>query len=385
MNKISKEELKYLRGIRQFLHSEPELANEEINTAAFLASELRKTDPDRLITNLGGYGLAAVYNGETDGKSILFRADMDGVPIEEKGNLPYSSKNKGISHSCGHDGHMAIALGLARYIGRIRKRLSGRVVVLFQPAEETAEGAKRVLEDPKFSGLEPDECYALHNFPGYPLHSIVMRDEVFANSSIGMIVRLHGHTSHAGEPEKGKNPAGAMCSIIDVLKELPKYCEPTSGFILSTVIHARLGEQAFGTSPGYAHVMATLRANFDKDLELMKKRAVGFVQKIAGDDRLEHKIEWIEYFPSTINANSCNSIIGKAAEELGCKVIEMEKPFVFSEDFSYFTQRFPSALFGLGSGESQPNVHNEYYDFTDELIETGVKIFIRIVKLSSGG
>ncbi len=385
MDKISKEELNYLQSIRQYLHSEPELANQEQNTAAFLAAELQKTDPDRLVTELGGYGLAAVYHSGNEGKTLMFRADMDAVPVEEKGNHPYSSKNKGVSHGCGHDGHMAIALGLARHIGSIRERLSGSVIVLFQPAEETAEGAKRILEDPKFSGLEPDQCYALHNFPGYPLHSVVMRDEVFANSSIGMIVRLHGHTSHAGEPEKGKSPAEAMCSIIKVLKDLPKYCDTASGFILSTVIHAKLGEQAFGTSPGYAHVMATLRANFDEDLELMRERAVSLVQKIVRDEQLKHNVEWIEYFPSTINAKQCNLIIGKAAEESGCKVIEMEEPFVFSEDFSYFTQKFPAALFGLGSGETQPNVHNEYYDFPDELIKTGVQLFARMVEISSGG
>jgi len=367
-----------LTRLRRELHKNPEKSGEEKETAKKIKTFLKKYKPDEIIEEIGGHGIAAIFQGKKEGPAVLFRCDLDALPIDEINTFSYKSKNKGVAHKCGHDGHMTIISGLAQAISKNRPK-SGKVILLYQPSEENGMGAGYVLDDPKFDSIQPDYVYALHNLPGFPKKSIIYNPQIFASASKGLIIRLQGKTSHAGEPENGLSPAIAMADLIKELTSLPEK-EDFKGFTLVTVIHARLGEIAFGTTPGYAEVMATLRSHTNEDMEKLSEKAIQLIQKHTKHHKLNYETEWTEEFLATENNKTAANVVKKAAEENNLEIIERKEPFRWSEDFSRFTKQYKGALFGLGAGEKTPQLHNPDYDFPEEIIETGINIFFGIYK-----
>ena len=240
--------MKYVELRKQF-HRLPELSGQEKNTSKTIVSFLEYCKPDKIVTGIGGYGIAAVFSGSRKGQRVMVRCELDALPIPETLDIPHRSEAMGVSHKCGHDGHMAIVAGLAERLHTHRPE-SGSVILLFQPAEETGEGADRVLSDSKFDQIQPDYVLALHNLPGYPLGQIIVREGVFASASSGLRIHLKGKTSHAAEPETGNSPALAVAQLIQVLSSIPQYYTSLHEPAQATVIHAKVGDVAFGTSPG---------------------------------------------------------------------------------------------------------------------------------------
>lgn len=372
-------DIEKIKSLRKELHQNPELSDNEFKTAERIARFLNKYNPDKLIRGIGGNGIACIYEGKEDGPSVLFRCDMDALPIQEINDLSYASKEKEVSHKCGHDGHMAIVAGLADLFSNYPPK-KGRVVLVFQPSEENGQGANRMLTDPKWNDIHVDYAFALHNLPGYLKGNIILKNENFASASKGMIVKLIGKTSHAAEPENGNTPAVAMANIIKELSDLPKTEGLFSDFTLATIIHARLGEIAFGTTPGYAEVMATLRTYTNSDMEILTEKAEEIVNHHVNAFNLKCDISYVEEFPATVNNPEMVKIVKKAAEENKIDYQYLENPFRWSEDFAHFTQKYPGVLFGLGSGVDHPQLHNPDYDFPDDIIENGVKTFYGIYK-----
>ncbi|MBD3284983.1 amidohydrolase [candidate division WOR-3 bacterium] len=365
---------------RRNLHSRPELSREEAETAKTVAETLEKFNPTEVITGLGGHGVAGVFDTGKQGPAIMLRADLDALPIEEENDFEYISKNPGVAHSCGHDGHMSIMVGAAEQLSKILPNLKGRIVLLFQPAEEIAFGAKAVLEDEKFKRIEPDYVFGLHNLPGFPEGSIISIKGEFASASQGLVAKFKGKTSHAGEPQHGYNPVLAMTAAIHGLMAIPSMHTPIERSALVTVIHARLGEVAFGTSPGYAEVMATFRSHRNLEMQVMEARAEELIQGIAGTYGLQSSTEWVEVFPAICNNDECVGIIEHAAIDAGAEIVHPEFPFSWTEDFSYYLQRYKGAFFGLGAGVDHPQLHNPDYDFPDRIIPKGLEVYINIVK-----
>lgn len=373
--------MNHLIQLRHTLHQFPEIAQEEHNTAQKIMEFFAPLGADRTIENLGGTGLAFVFKGKKAGKRLLFRCELDALPIEDLKPSGHQSQIPGKGHLCGHDGHMTIICGLGERLSKNRPEF-GEVILLFQPAEETGDGAKAILADPRFAEIRPDAAFALHNLPGFPLHQIVMREGTFAAGSTGMTIYLTGKTSHSAHPEAGINPAQALANLMQKLPELPK---EVSGFALLTLIHAELGSLAFGTSAGKASLSMTLRAFDQNDLEklidLVKEKATLEAEK-AG---LKIDFGFVESFAVSKNDPELYPIVKNAAKKLGLSIIEKPEPFRWSEDFGLFSQICPSFLFGLGAGEDCPQLHEGTYDFPDELIETGVGMFEEIVRLIPKG
>ena len=370
--------LKHLTGLRKELHTHPEISGEEKQTAQRIINEIRGYKPDEIITGLGGYGIAAVFKGALPGPALMFRAELDALPLQEENTFEHRSAEPGKAHLCGHDGHMAILGGLARHLSLIRPK-KGKIILLYQPAEETGAGAENVINNQAFAALQPDFVFAIHNLPGFPLHQVIVSDRHFAAASTGMIIRLKGASSHAAEPEKGRSPSQAVAEIIGQLESLPGRCKLKS-FALLTIIHARIGNVAFGTTPGEAVVMATLRAYENDDLENLGKAAEDIVRTLSQKHKLEYEISYTETFPATINNPEANRFVKKAAISAGFVIHEIEQPFKWTEDFGHFTASFKAALIGLGSGQDHPALHHADYDFPDELIPTGVSLLQQICR-----
>ncbi|MDF2156256.1 amidohydrolase [Algoriphagus sp. CAU 1675] len=362
--------------LRRMLHAHPEVAGEENGTAERILDFFTPLKPDQTLQKLGGTGLAFVFKGKRPGKRLMFRCELDALPIQETGNPAYKSQIEGKAHLCGHDGHMAILCGLGEIQAQNRPE-KGEIVLLFQPAEETGDGARAILNDPRFEQIKPDFAFALHNLPGYPLHQVVMRKETFAAGSTGMTIRLTGKTSHSAHPEAGLNPAQALAELIRKLPELPKEME---GFCLITLIHAELGNLAFGTSPGKANLSMTLRAFDQQDLDQLIENVKSLAMETASRTGLKINFDFVEQFAVSVNDSDLYNIVEKTALDLGLSLFEKPEPFRWSEDFGLFSQICPSFLFGLGAGDSCPQLHEGTYDFPDELIETGKGIFERIIK-----
>ncbi|MDY0078191.1 MAG: amidohydrolase [Bacteroidales bacterium] len=372
-----------LTAFRRELHQKPELSGFEKQTSAFIKAFVAPLNPDQIIENLGGCGLALVFKGKEAGKRLLLRADMDALPITEKSTVEYKSQNEGVAHLCGHDGHSTILAGVAMRLAEKRPQ-KGEVVLLFQPAEETGEGAEKVIKDPKFTSIKPDIAFALHNLPGFALKTIVVKKDTFAAASVGIKIKLNGRTAHASQPETGKSPASALGEIISRYIQMAKKWQHSKRFQLLTITHARLGEQAFGTAPGQAECWITIRSFADEALELMEQECEEAAREIATKAKLEMEFSRHEPFPATVNDYQATAMVEKAALENKLKIHALETPFRWSEDFGQFGASSPIALFGIGSGINQPALHNPDFDFPDEIIEAAVDTFEHICRQVCG-
>lgn len=373
---MNKSEIAQLTNFRKELHSFPELSGEEAATSERVKAFFKNLEPDELIEDLGGHGFAVVYKGDNPGPVTLLRAELDALPILEYGNIKHISQVSGVSHLCGHDGHMAILCGVGLKLSKERP-LNGSVVLLFQPAEETGEGASQVLNSANFKKIVPDFAFALHNLPGYDRNQIVLRKGAFTAASKGMIITFSGNTSHAAHPEDGNSPAEAMCKTIVGLERLS---ESISEFSMITVIHAVLGEVAFGTTPGEAKVMATLRTFDDQVLEQLGANATKLVELLAKEYKLEVSVSFRESFQAVINEEKAWEYVNQSAKRLKLKTKHIRTPFRWSEDFGHFSSVTNTLLFGLGAGKNHPQLHEGTYDFPDDLIPTGVNLFNDVIR-----
>lgn len=371
--------------LRRTLHAYPEIGGKEHETKNILLDYIRDFRPKRVFHEIGKTGFAVEYDSGNEGPTIMFRSELDALPIEDKLDISYRSQYRGVGHKCGHDGHMATVAGLARYLyeNPLKK---GRVVLMYQPAEETGEGAEWVVNDPKFKEIEPDYIYAYHNLPGVDKHQVVVRDEVFASASIGVEVKLMGRSSHAAHPENGRNPAIVVGELIQAVETIndPKQQERFKDFILVTVVHLLVGSKRFGTTPGYGEFRATLRAYLNDDLEELKKYIRRIVSERADHHLINHTLKWKESFSSTQNNKEAAEQVRQAVRACGKELLNRDSPFRWSEDFGGFTSRYKGAMFGIGAGNEHEQLHSSRYDFPDEIINTGVCIFQRLIEQHLG-
>ena len=381
--------------LRHILHAHPELSGNEKLTNKILNEWIKQTRPDMLIEKIGGYGLAAVYrgNGErnperlTDrmggktenGKRILIRGDIDALHIPEPNDLPYRSQSPGVSHKCGHDGHSTILCGLAQWLGEQRPD-QGEVVLLFQPAEETGQGAKAILEDPLFEQIKPDVAYGLHNLPGFEKGKVMLRQGCFAAASFGLKLCFDGRTAHASQPETGHSPSELLALLIHQLekkRELLKEVKPLTTFVIT---HAILGEETFGVAPGHAEIWLTLRSYDDHNLEVMASQIIEMCRAKAKDHLFDFSFSEHEAFAATNCDDRCIQTIEQAASNLGLGIGHLEAPFRWSEDFGRFGSVCPIGFFGIGSGTEQPALHDPEFDFPDDILEIGMTMFWEILR-----
>ena len=368
-----------LVALRHALHKAPEISGEEAETARRIAAFVAAFAPDQLITGLGGHGVAAVFDSGMPGPSVLFRCELDGLPIREISTAGWRSRIEGKGHLCGHDGHMAIIAGLATAMAAGRP-VRGRVIALFQPAEETGAGAAAVIADPAFARVRPDYAFALHNLPGLPLGVAGIRPGASNFASEGLSISLEGKTAHASQPEAGLSPAAALCALVGGLPELPARLGLGVDRALVTLVHARMGEAAFGIAPGEAEVWATLRSVDDELQSRLMRAAVDMAAATAGQYGLAVKTSTQDRFAACRNDADATGLVEWAFGSEGVAVAPVAQPFRWSEDFGLFGSVAKSALFVLGAGVDCPRLHNPDYDFPDELIPLGVRLFERIAR-----
>jgi amidohydrolase len=364
---------------RRDLHRFPEISGHEVQTAGRVIAALQSCKPDQILTQLGGHGVAAIWNGAVAGETVLFRAELDALPIDEIGTPEWRSQTQGWGHMCGHDGHMTILMALARLIHR-KPPASGRVILLFQPAEENGTGAAAVLADPRYGDIKPDWAFALHNMPGLPLGHTTLRSGTMMCASQGMLIRLTGKTSHASMPETGISPVLAITEMIPNLLALGPGGPLTEAFRMVTITHARIGEAAFGIAPGAGELWVKLRTREDPPMAAMRADAEAIAQTIATAHGLSLSFETQDDFSATVNDPDAITRLTAALDALHLPHDDRNLPLRGSEDFGRFGgSGTKMAMMFLGSGESHPQLHNPDYDFPDSLTPIGARLFQRVM------
>ncbi|TFV29522.1 amidohydrolase [Bradyrhizobium frederickii] len=376
---LTENDLNELVAWRRHLHAVPELSGQEAKTAEAVRARLQAAGADRIVSGLGGHGVLGIYDGRESGPTVMLRAELDALPIQEKSELKHRSLVAGKAHLCGHDGHMAILAAVAQNLSQ--QRLSrGRVALLFQPAEEDGSGAAAVLADAKFEQVRPDFVFALHNLPGLGFGQVSLAEGLVNCASQGMRIRLSGRTTHASNPELGISPKDALARLLLEIPALGHGTELDDDFSMLTVTHARLGEPAFGIAPGFGELWVTLRTCTDVMMERLRLEAEDLVRRVTAGEGLSTEIAYRDVFNHCANDVDAVAHLRSALDAEGVRHSAKGLPLRGSEDFGRFGSRSKSAMFFLGAGKEHPGLHEPNYDFPDQLIEVGARIFIRTIR-----
>lgn len=365
--------------LRKELHRYPELSGQETETAKLIKTFIEKHHHTKIIENIGGNGLAVVHQFSNSGPTIVIRCELDALPIEEVNNFEHRSLTNGVSHKCGHDGHMAIVAGLVFWL-KEQDFKNGKVILLFQPAEETGTGAPDVLKDDRFSELNPDYIFALHNIPGQPLHSIITLNGNFSSTVQSVAIQLKGKESHSAEPENGVNPALCIAELIQKFDKLNNNDPAKEDFRLCVPIYSSMGVKSYGISAGFGEIHYTLRTKSIEKMERVKQDVDSIMLEVCPKYKLTHTAKWFDYFPAVVNDGFCNQVITETAKNCNYDIIKKSTSYKFGEDFGWFSEKYKAAMFGIGAGLQSPALHQANYDFPDEIIETGMTMFKGIIK-----
>jgi hippurate hydrolase len=370
-----------LAAIRHDIHAHPEMLFEEVRTAGIVARELERLG-FRVTTGIAKTGVVGTLSNGTSSRAIGIRADMDALPIHEQTNLPYASKFPGKMHACGHDGHTAMLLGLARYLAETRK-FDGTVHLIFQPSEEDLGGALRMIEDGLFKRFPCDAVYALHNFPGEPVGQILVRPGPITAAVDIVGVRIRGVGGHGALPHLSVDPVVAASSLVLALQTIvSRNVDPldpavvtvgaVNGGSMATVIPEEvkllIGVRTC-TKPVREMILARIR-----EMSEAHAKSFGCAAEIdIGED------SW-SYPPGNNSAKEA-ALVREVALAMGqdAAKVDLRGPFMFSEDFAYIQEVVPSCYFCLGAGPG-PMLHDPGYNFNDELLVIGPAFWARLVE-----
>ncbi len=367
-----------LISIRRYLHQHPELSNLEYETSRYIRDILNDLESPPKVRVVADTGILATFGEGNEGEHLLFRCELDALPIQEINDFDHKSEVEGVSHKCGHDGHMTILLGLADKLSANPPR-DKQITLLFQPAEETGDGARNVINDGMIDQLKPDMVFALHNVPGFPLGSVIVKDGPFNAAVKSMIIKYRGRTSHAAEPENGDNPALAIANTLLTAKNLEQPDTCRDDFRLIVPVYTSMGEKANGVSAGYGEVHLTMRCWSNNVMNSMIENLEEEILELSEKFRLQYEISYEEPFEASMNTPMVVDRIRASARKANARIIERTEAFKWGEDFGLISSKYPGAMFGLGSGEHCPALHNEDYDFPDELIDIGSDLFYGII------
>ena len=363
--------------LRHRLHAHPELSDQEAWTSAFVVEQLQKIGVSKIHTGFSQHSILAEIDGQNADKTLLFRCELDALPIQEANHFAHRSTQNGISHKCGHDGHTATMLAFAQKLLENPLK-NGKILLFFQSAEETGVGAEAAMASGIFKQFHIDYAFAYHNLPSFPIGSVLCKKGIFTPSVESFNFMLIGKNCHASQPANGINPALAIAEFINFMNSFHQAYKSKTDYFVVTPIHIQMGEKAYGMSAGYAEIGYTIRTWDSAVLEQHKEKIKENIAIICQNQGLSFKIDWFEAFKSNNNDAQAYEQIKSAATKNGLTFIEREQPFDFGEDFGLFTDVYKGAMFGIGSGENCPALHTVDYDFPDELIEIGSNVFLAI-------
>ena len=376
-NRISKyyEEMKDWR--HQF-HKYPELAYQEFNTSKKVVKLLKSFGVDHIEEGIGKTGVVAVIKNGI-GRSIGLRADMDALPILEKNTKNnYCSKNKGIMHACGHDGHTSMLLGAAKYLAETRN-FKGQVVLIFQPAEEGFAGAKAMIDDGLLKKYPISEIYGMHNMPGLQEGMLAVQEGPRLAAADNFEIEVIGKGAHGAMPSNSIDPIVCASAVIQNIQHIvSRNIDPKKTLVI-TIATFNSGN-ANNIIPQTAKLTGTMRYYDEGVGSFAKDRFFKIVKNTCSSFNAKCKINFQKGYPATINhSEPSNFAYYSAKKVIGLKASNKQNPMMGSEDFSFFLNKVPGAFAWIGNGNSA-ELHNPNYDFNDDIMTTGASFFSTIVE-----
>lgn len=373
-----------LSELRQDIHRHPELGFQEHRTAEIVASKLGELGYE-VHSGIGGTGVVGVLYGlQTGGPSIGLRADMDALPIREASGLDYQSVHPGVMHACGHDGHTATLLGAAQYLAATRQ-FNGRVVLIFQPAEEGLGGAQAMLSDGLFERFDCDEIYALHTWPGLPAGTIGVNSGPMMAAADQFDIVIDGRGGHGAHAYQAIDPVVIAAQLITALQSVVSRNVPGPDSAVLTVAAVHAGDlNARNVIPDQARLSGTVRTFSSEIQALIESRMRAIIDGMARSFGASISLNYTRLFPATINTPEQAAAVSEVAIELfgHDRLVPDLTPSMGSEDFSYMLSQRPGAYFRLGQGGAQAGrvLHSSRFDFNDEVIPVGAAMFARLVE-----
>ena len=367
---------------RRDFHENPELLYDTHRTSKIVKEKLTSFGCDQVITGLGRTGVVGVIHGRSNsnGKTIGLRADMDALPIKEITNLEYSSKKDGMMHACGHDGHTAMLLGAAKYLSETRN-FDGKVVVIFQPAEEGGAGAKEMCEDGLMSDFDISEVYGMHNAPGLPVGQFNIRSGAFFAAADQFTVNIQGKGGHAARPQETIDPTIVGAHILIAIQSVAsRNTDPLKSLVVS-VTSFRTESDSYNVIPQTVQLKGTVRT-LSKDVRDMAQEKITQLIKNTGlAFGADVKLDYERGYPVMINSDLETSHMIKAAKNVaGDKNVDDNASQVMgAEDFSYMLEERPGAYIRVGNGNTA-SLHHPNYDFNDESIPFGTSFWVELTE-----
>ncbi|MEM5544224.1 M20 aminoacylase family protein [Sulfitobacter sp. AS92] len=364
---------------RRHLHTIPELDLECHETAAFVAERLREFGVDEIHDGIATTGLVAIINGQGEGPTIGLRADMDALPIHEATGKDYASTRIGKMHACGHDGHTTMLLGAARYLAETRN-FSGRVALIFQPAEEASGGAGIMVEEGIMERFDIAQVYGIHNMPGLEKGAFFTTPGPFMAAVDEFHVHIKGKGGHGAMPHDTRDPVVAACGIATAIQTIVSRNHLATQDLVVSVTQIHTGSTD-NVIPETAYINGTVRT-FDREVQAMViRRMQQIVDGQAASYDVSAELVYEVGYPATVNDPAkTDTAIAAAGEVVGEARVHGDcGPDMGAEDFSFMLEKRPGAYLFLGAGEGA-GLHHAEYDFNDEIAPIGASFFARIVE-----
>jgi len=369
-----------LTEIYKDLHANPEIGFEETRTSAIVAEKLREYGVDEVHTGIAKTGVVGIIAGKGQGdRRIGLRADMDALPIHEITNLPYASKNPGVMHACGHDGHTTMLLGAAKHLAKTRE-FDGSAVLIFQPAEEGLGGARGMLSEGLFDKFPCDEIYGMHNHPNGEPHRVgICKGTAMAGASF-FDIHIQGKGSHAAMPHQSRDPLMIGSTLVGQLQTiLSRNVPPLESCVLSvTEIHAG---SAYNIVPDTARLAGTIRYFSDEVRDLSHIRMQELCDGLALAYGVEINLDLRNVFDVLINDEALSdAYLEAAADIVGAENVSDDvEPATGSEDFSDMLKVVPGSYCRIGHSGTL-GLHNPGFVLDTEVLPVGASIMARIVE-----
>ena len=371
---------------RHRLHAEPELAFEERKTARFLMRQLQTFRLDD-VQSLAKTGVVGVLHGKSGpgGPAIMLRADMDALPIHEKTGAVHESRTPGVMHACGHDGHMAMLLGAAKYLADTRN-FEGTVYFVFQPAEEHIGGAQEMIKDGLFSKFPADAIYGLHNFPELPLGSMATAKGAMLAANDDFHVTLKGTGGHSARAGNASDVVAAAAEAILAIKAMAKAEIPAGEPGALTVCGLFTEGDANNVIPDSISFNGSVRT-FDPDLhDRLKQNMQKIIEDTAQKYGVTLDLVFENGYPVLINSDAETDFAVSVAKDLvGDQAVIDNAPRTLGvEDFAFYLQKKPGNFMAIGTGPTDgsksPDIHSAKYDFNDAALPVGASYWARLVE-----
>ena len=365
---------------RRHLHENPELDFDVHQTGDFVAAKLAEFGADEIVRGIGRTGLVGVIRGRLgDGPTIGLRADMDALPILEESGAPWTSKTPGKMHACGHDGHIAMLLGAAKYLAETRN-FAGSVALIFQPAEESNGGGNEMVKDGMMERFSIGRVFGLHNAPGIPAGEFSTRTGGIMAGCADFRILVTGKGGHAAYPHHAVDSVLVASQIVVALQAIrSRNIDPIDSFVLSTtMIH---GGDATNIIPQRVELQGTVRALDPPVLRQVEERMRIVCDGVAASHGATAEVFYRYDYPVTVNHAAETELACDVASDVAGerRVSRDAPPELGTEDFSYMLEARPGAFMFIGNGDT-PQCHHPAYDFNDEIIPAGISYWVRLAE-----